>query len=271
MKARRLCSVARPVALAALVMAAGCAARQPQRPTVVVLEVKGASGGVWQDRVAELVAARDLEVIPAESYWVMATRLGAQPLTDANVARVASALGASAVVHGRVKGKRRRQVVAIYVRAGESGRIVERHRVKLRRGVAVRRSEAALERRLLASIAPDAAPAVSERPSPDRKTAKKAGHKKTAEKTAAKKTAPKKTAAKTAKTARPARSPKKSETSRPARRAEPVRSASAPPDKAQEPRSRRTREPSGPEEKAPPVVYDESGQAVDDEMPSVLR
>jgi hypothetical protein len=110
-------------------------------------------------------------------------------------------------VHGRVSGKKRRRVVTIYVRAGESGRVVEKHRVLVKRGKAVRRTETALERRLLASIAPlaEKPAAVAEKP------------------------------AKTAPTAppRPARTaaapPRPAERARPARRPRPSPAADQPP------------------------------------------
>jgi hypothetical protein len=93
----------------------------------------------------------------------MARRLGAQALTAPNVARVARAIGAAGVVHGRIdrarrrgkdrrKARRAREVVTIYVRDGESGRVVEKHRVRVGRGRAARRSEAALDRSLLARL-----------------------------------------------------------------------------------------------------------------------
>lgn len=204
------------VCIALLVaFAAGCAARQsPQRPAVVVLEVKGTAGKAWRERVAELARGRDVELMPAEDYWVMAKRLDARSLTRRNVAKVASAIGAAAVVHGRVSGKKRRRVVTIYVREGESGRVVETHRVLVRRGKAVRRTETALERRLLASVAPVVEPREAEKP-----------------------------AAK----APPVEAP---------------RTASAPEAKPAP----------APEKPRPaPVEYDDEGQALDDEMPSVLK
>ena len=218
-RAARLC-------IALLVaFAAGCAARQsPQRPAVVVLEVKGTAGKAWRERVADLARERDVELVPAEDYWVMAKRLDARALTRRNVARVASAIGAAAVVHGRVSGKKRRRVVTIYVREGESGRVVETHRVLVRRGKAVRRTEVSLARRLLASVAP-----MVERPI------------EVAEKPAARPEKP------DAKPAKPA--------------AKPARTASAP-ERAAKP---------APTEKPPPVEYDREGQALDDEMPTVLK
>jgi hypothetical protein len=211
--------------------ASGCAARQAPRPTVVVLEVKGAADPVWQTRVAELAEARRLDVIPAERYWVTATRLRARPLTARNVARVAGILGATAVVHGRMTGgkrhrKSRRQVVTLYVRDGESGRVVEKHRLLLRRGQPSRRGEAALERRLLASVAPEPEPEAPPRRAPE---------------------------------APPRRAPEAPPAPPPSR----AKVVEAKPKPAGKARSARAPDPAP----APPVVYDEKGQAIDEEAP----
>ncbi len=165
MKGARICT-----AMLAVACATGCAARQPSRPAVAVLEVRGAGGAEWQERAAELADLRHYEVIPAETYWVMATRMKAKPLTARNVARVASTIGATAVVHGRVTGAKRRRVVTIYVRAGDTGRVVEKHRVRLRRSKRPR-GEAAFERRLLASL-PEPVEQPGEARPGDRRTAR---------------------------------------------------------------------------------------------------
>jgi hypothetical protein len=233
MKLARLAALARAgvLALAALVIG-GCAAPRPARTAiaVAVLEVKGAEPGTWEPAVADLARARQLEVIAADRYWLMAARLGARPLTAPNVARVARAIGATAVVHGkldapaararsrgrkrRARARRGREVVTLYVRDGETGRVVEKHRVVLGRGRAARRSRAALDRRLLSSVV---VPVESKPPSPAETPAR----------------AP---AAATAQVAAPA----------PAKRGTP------PPDRA---------------EPAEPVLYDDEGQAIDDERP----
>jgi hypothetical protein len=243
MKAARLCSAIVVAALALALMSAGCAARQPRGPSVVVLEVKGAPDARWQERVEEVAAARRIDVIPADSYWVMARRLKAEPLTAPNVARVAATLGASAVVHGRVSGKRRHRVVTIYVRDGQSGRVIETHRVRLRRGVPAARGEAALERRLLASVGPSRSEPVEpvEPPGPPD----------------------------VAPPARPAFEP----APRTARRDEaPARTAPARPAPAPAAVHRRAdREAEPPPPAPPPVKYDQRGQAIDDEKPSTLK
>jgi hypothetical protein len=272
MSAARLWSVGLVAAAISAAGTSGCATRRAQGPAVVVLEVRGEPDPVWQERVAELAEARRFEVIPAEQYWVMAARLGARPLTARNVARVADALGASAVVHGRMTGKRskksRRQVMTLYVRNGENGRVVEKHRLVLRRGTPSRRGKAALERRLLAKIAPpeppDARPVAAEpvRAEPKPARAVRAEPK------------PAKPVRAEPKPAKPVRAEPKPATARV--EAAPGRGAPVPAAKAKkvvevkrEPprKSRSARAPGPAAEPPPPVEYDENGQAIDDEAP----
>ncbi len=243
MRGARICT-----AMLALAWASGCAARQPPRPAVAVLEVRGADGGQWQERVAELAEAHHYQVIPAETYWVMATRLKARPLTASNVARVASAVGAAAVVHGRMTGAKRRRVVTIYVRAGDTGRVVEKHRVRLRRSNRAR-GEAALERRLLASLPEPADEPVAARPAARNRRA-------ATERPVAK--------------ARPTAKTKPVAKARPVAKTKPAkanRTASARPGHDRQPAAAKAADGPPPA----PVEYDNRGQAIDDEMPSSLK
>ena len=117
-----------------------------------------------QTRVAELTARR-FDVIDADTYWDTARRLKAKKLTRRNIAKVASELGAVALVHGKASGKKRRQVVTIYVRAGDSGKLLERYRITVRNGVVAKKGKRRLERKLLARVkgtAPPAEPAADE-------------------------------------------------------------------------------------------------------------
>ena len=239
----RSATVAAALAAAATMAmtSAGCAGAQrggqEEAPAVVVLEVRGAPDAHWQERVEELATARRIDVIPADRYWVMARRLRAEPLTARNVARVAATLGASAVVHGRLSGKKRHQVVTIYVRDGHSGRVVEKYRVRLGRGRPAARSEAALERRLLASVAPaPPEPALRARPAPPAAAASAAA-------------------------------------AEPPAREEPTRKEPTPPLTARAPAAAAPRdarrEPEPPAPRPPPVKYDDRGQAIDDETPTL--
>jgi hypothetical protein len=198
-----------------VLVAAGCAAGQrgakesPSRPQVIVLDIEGAAGPV-QARVEELTARR-FDVITADAYWDAARRLKAKKLTRRNIARVASELGAVAVVHGKASGKKRRQVVTIYVRAGDSGKLLERYRLTVKNGVVAKKGKRRLERKLLASVKAEAPP-------PEPAADDEAGAEETATAEA------------------------------------PARPAAEAEEEEEEP-------------PLPPVKYDESGQAVDDELP----
>ena len=154
----------------AVLVASGCAtgggkAKGSSRPQVIVLDIEGAAAPV-QTRVEELTARR-FDVIDADSYWDAARRLKAKKLTRRNIAKVASELGAVALVHGKASGKKRRQVVTIYVRAGDSGKLLERYRLTVRNGVVAKKGKRRLERKLLARVkgaAPPAEPAAEEEP-----------------------------------------------------------------------------------------------------------
>ena len=155
------------VALAASGCAAGGGgkAKGPSRPQVVILDIEGAAAPV-QARVEELTARR-FDVIRADAYWDAAGRLKAKKLTRRNIAKVASELGAVALVHGKASGKKRRQVVTIYVRAGDSGKLLERYRLTVKNGVVAKKGKRRLERKLLARVKgapPPAEPAAAEDP-----------------------------------------------------------------------------------------------------------
>ena len=180
----------------------------PSRPQVVVLDIEGAGQPV-QARIEELTARR-FDVIPADAYWDAARKLKAKKLSRRNIARVATDLGAVAVVHGKATGKKRRQVVTIYVRDAESGKLLERYRITVKNGVVAKKGKRQLERKLLARVK-GAPPAAEE-----------AGEEET---------------------------------------------AAAPPDKAGETTAAAKPEEEEEEPPLPPVKYDDSGQAVDDELP----
>lgn len=154
--------LARVTVVALLV--AGCAAGSrskaagPSRPQVVVLDIEGAAAPV-QGRIEELTARR-FSVIGADAYWDAAARLKAKKLSRRNIAKVASELGAVAVVHGKASGKKRRQVVTVYVRDAGSGKLLERYRLTVKNGVIAKKGKRQLERKLLASVkgAPAAEP-----------------------------------------------------------------------------------------------------------------
>jgi len=190
------------------------------RPQVVVLDIEGA-GEKMQARIEELTARR-FDVIDADAYWDAARKLKAKKLTRRNIARVATELGAVAVVHGKATGKKRRQVVTIYVRDAGSGKLLERYRLTVKNGVVAKKGKRRLERKLLAQVkgAPAAEPAAAEEAAGEEETAAAEANESAGAKTAAKGEGKK-----------------------------------AGGDEEEE------------EPPLPPVKYDESGQAVDDELP----
>lgn len=150
-----------------MLVAAGCAAgsrsKGPSRPQVVVLDIEGAAPAV-QARIEELTARR-FDVIDADTYWDAARRLKAKKLSRRNIARVATELGALAVVHGKSSGSKRRQVVTIYVRDAERGKLLERYRLTVKNGKVAKKGKRQLERKLLARVKgppPPAEPAAAE-------------------------------------------------------------------------------------------------------------
>lgn len=229
---------------AGLCLVAGCLHRTPARPQIVVLDIHG-SGAV--QRHVEDLARRRFDVVPARSYWVMAGRLHARPLTRRNVARVAESLRAVAVIESHVRGHKRHRIITLLVRDGKTGKVIEKHRLVVRHGRVVARSDRALERRFLDHLhtpaPPPPAPAAAPAPAP-----------------ATARTTPTPTPAPAApdaprKTAAPARTSGAGHT----------RSGS---DGTSPAASRTTAEAKpAPRTPVPPVHYDDSGQAIDDEVP----
>jgi hypothetical protein len=151
---------ARPGLWLAAVLIAGCATsgsrpKGPSRPQVVVLAI--GAGTTVQARVEELVTRR-FDIISDDAYRDAARRLDAVKMTRKNIAKVAGELGAIALVHGKATGKKKRQVVTIYVRDAESGKLLERHRLTVRRGVVAKKGNRRLAKRLLAKVKGPAKP-----------------------------------------------------------------------------------------------------------------
>jgi hypothetical protein len=155
------------VALVAL-YAQGCAASAQShrsggsRPGVVLLDIEGAPpGGPVQARVEELARKR-FDIIDAAAYWEAAGKLKAKKLTRRNIARVATELGAVAVIHGKASGKKRRQVVTIYVRDAQNGKLLERYRLTVKNGMIAKKGKRQLDRKLLARVKGAPPPAAEE-------------------------------------------------------------------------------------------------------------
>jgi len=210
------------VALVAALLTAGCgsSARSHRsgsdRPQVVLLDIDGAEpGGPVAARIEELAGKR-FDLIDAATYWETADKLKAKKLSRKNIARVASELGAVAVIHGKATGKKRRQVVTIYVRDAQNGKLLERYRLTVKNGTIAKKGKRQLDRKLLARVKGAPPPAAAEPAEDDTETAAAEPAGKEGGKTAV--------------------------------------AAGKPAEEEEEP-------------PLPPVKYDESGQAVDDELP----
>jgi hypothetical protein len=234
----RRCEVA-AAALATIVLAIGCGGVQPRggapsRPQVVILDLEDVEPVLV---LVEEITARRFDVIPAERYWTMARRLKAEKITAKNVSRLASSLEAIAVVHATVKKRKRgRGAVTVFVRDGETGKVSETYRLQLRRGKIARADQRKLDRKFLATVEPPPEEMPEEEPEAPAK--------------------PEKTARKDRpdKDAKPAKAEKTAKADKPAK-----------PDKAKAGKAGRAEEDRQPA--LTPVETDESGQAIDDEMP----
>lgn len=117
------------------------------QPQVVYLGVDGAKDPRVNERVEELIRRR-FDIIDRDTYMERARELGAEKITRKNLAKVTSSLGAVALVHGSAKGKK----VTVFVRDAKKGKIKERYKLTLRKGVLAKKSDRALDKRLLASV-----------------------------------------------------------------------------------------------------------------------
>lgn len=146
----------RPLLVLLLAAAACGSGNRPgghsDRPQVVFLGVDGARDARVDERVAELVERR-FDIIGKDAYMDRARELGAEKITRKNLAKVTSSLGAVALVHGSARGKSaKKQSVTIYVREPKKGKIKERYKLSVRKGVLAKKSDRALARQLLASV-----------------------------------------------------------------------------------------------------------------------
>jgi hypothetical protein len=141
----------RPLLIALLVAGACGSGNRPGsssgQPQVVYLGVDGAKDPKIDERVEELIRKR-FDIIDRDTYMEKARELDAEKVTRKNLAKVTSSLGAVALVHGGVKGKK----VTIFVRDAKKGKIKERYKLSLKKGKLAKKSDRALEKGLLASV-----------------------------------------------------------------------------------------------------------------------
>src|SRR5690606_13425354 len=166
------------VVLAVAMAASACGGAQVRgeeanRPRVAIVGLKKVAA--VRERVEE-IAGRRFEIISEAEYRAAARRLKARKMTRRHVAKVAAHLGAVAVVHARVKKRRRgRQQVTVVVRDGESGKVIESYKLTVRRGTIARSGRRAVDHRLRTAVAPRPPPeperagatAAAEAPAPE--------------------------------------------------------------------------------------------------------
>jgi hypothetical protein len=105
------------------------------------------------------------ERVSADEYRETARELQAETMTDLDVARVANAVDADVVIHGRfVRKNKRRAHVEVLMRTAATGEVVSEYVIPVRRGVMTKRGERKLDKELRAELAallgpPPAAPA----------------------------------------------------------------------------------------------------------------
>lgn len=124
---------------------------EPERPKVVVLNIKG--GKVVRGDIIEVLRQSEYPLVPKREYIKTARKLKAKKLRARHITKVSGELGISAVISGRVKRRGKRRYLYITVHDGGSGARVERFRVRLTRKRALtQKGSAQLEKRLLAAL-----------------------------------------------------------------------------------------------------------------------
>jgi hypothetical protein len=107
----------------AVSVSAGEGATRRRRARIVVLDFVGRGEDIREGVVDLLDEAHD--IAPVREYVDAQERLGLREPNDANVARIAGELGAAAVIIGSVSRRRGGYEVAIGVRSGQSGKMLQ--------------------------------------------------------------------------------------------------------------------------------------------------
>jgi hypothetical protein len=267
------------LALATLILGAGCGGVRARgggevaRPDVkvVVLDIRDANPEL-RDAVLDLLAHR-YRVVDDRAYRDEARRRRADTMDRRDVARVTRALGIDAVAYGRLIERRGRARLKLTLRAGETGRVLDRLSLAIEDGRVKRRDLREQLYAALDEIAPDPDEPMPEPEAPAADDGDEAPLEETPPARVARR-APVEEAPLVEDEPAPATKPAKI-AARPAR-PEPVakpakvaaKPAKAPP--AAKPASTKAK-PAPPEEPAIAAVQvDGDGQAIDDEMPGAL-
>lgn len=117
-------------AVVAVVVAAFATPAHATARTVTLLGVSGVDGQRFA-KALESEIGELYELVPAERYRKKAAELGRPGASPEEVAAVAAAIGADAVIGGAVAGKGRNRQLLIAVREGATGRVIARARYGL--------------------------------------------------------------------------------------------------------------------------------------------
>jgi hypothetical protein len=118
-----------------------------------VVGFEGKRAARWESKVMKLVAAQERwELVSPDAYASTARELDARKQSDVDIARVADALDAAAVISGRLVGRSRRGKLELTVRDGETGKVIDRLSLRVRRGKLGKKGDRRLERQLVAAL-----------------------------------------------------------------------------------------------------------------------
>ena len=252
---------------------------QANEPASVAIAIKGKNATKVRSAIERELAKR-YSVVPGKQYETAARRLKARKLNAKQVAKVAADLGVDAVLTGtlRKKGKKR-YLLAMSLREGGTGKVVERFTLELKSRKLRSSDRATLiadVSRVLDEMVPIErfdGPRDQDEDSSDSKEAVAAQTDNDA--AAPAEPRPAKPARPEAKPARPEAKPAAVATSPKSGQAGKGSAKSSPPVVAKKPAkpAAAPAKPAPPPEEPPPAIdveYDNDGQAIDDEVPNAL-
>ncbi len=150
-----------------MLVSACASAPKPQRPRVAVVEFEGKRASQWQDRVTALVDSQHRwDIVPPEAYTEAARKIGAESSSSTDLARVAAELNATAIIVGRIVGKSdKRAKFQLAVHDGETGKVIDKLTLRVRKGKLSGKGDRLLRKKLLAAL-DDSEPRAVDAPAP---------------------------------------------------------------------------------------------------------
>ena len=113
-------------------LVAGCATSRPPPPTRVVVVLEGAKARAMTDQLISMFGEQS-EIVPDADYRKAARTLKARKVSRRNVARIADAIGADAVIVGQVDRRRGRYWLYLQLREGATGKLDTIWKVRMRK------------------------------------------------------------------------------------------------------------------------------------------